>query len=94
VVATSSAALWLIPKEAFHRSMYEQRGAWVRRILSQCSDPGQAFDNWMQRDIAFAGRIASQAARMGWETLTVDGSKSIEENAERVAAHFGELLTD
>ena len=94
VLTTSSAALWWIPEKTFHHRMYQQRGAWVRQILSQCSDPRQAFDHWMERDITFAGYMASQAARVGLETLAIDGTRSIHENTERVEAHFGELLTD
>lgn len=93
VLTTPSSAIWLIPEETFHRRMYQQRGPWVQRILRQCADPQQAFDNWMARDIAFAELMMSQAARFGLKTLTIDGSRSVQENARRVEAHFGERLT-
>lgn len=93
VLTTPSSAIWLIPEETFHRRMYRQRGPWVQRILRQCADPQQAFDNWMGRDVAFAKHMASQAACLSLKTLTIDGSRSIHENARRVEAHFGERLT-
>lgn len=93
VLATPSSAIWSIPEETFHRAMYQQRGAWVQQILNQCSDPQQAFDNWMQRDMAFAKHIASQADHLNLKTLIVDGSRSIQENARRMEGHFGEHLT-
>lgn len=92
ILTTPSAALWLIPEETFHRHMYRQRGPWVQRILRQCADPEQAFDKWMRRDIAFAKHIASQAAYWSLKTLTIDGSRSLRENKERVEAHFGKRL--
>ncbi len=92
VLASPSSAIWLIPEEKFHRRMYQQRGLWVQRILCQCADPQQAFENWMKRDIVCARRIASQAARLGSKILTIDGSRSIRENARRVETHFEEDL--
>lgn len=93
MLVTPCAATWLIPEETFHRRMYQQRVPWVRQILNQCADPRQAFDNWMRRDIAFATRVALQSAEIGLKTLTIDGSRSLQENARRVETHFGKLLT-
>ena len=61
---------------------------WVQEILSQCENPGQAFQNWTDRDIAFARWVAKRATDLGLELLQVDGKHTIVENAEIVEAHF------
>lgn len=85
-------AIWIIPTEGFQRRTYSQRGEWVQRILKQCTNPEQAFKNWMNRDVAFTKRIASSATCLGFRTLFVDGGRSIEKNTKIVETHFEEFL--
>ena len=85
-------ALWVVAAEAFQRREYPRRGAWVQHILSQCRDPDQALQNWMDRDVAFAAWIARRVRELGLALLTVDGAQSIEQNAGQVIDYFG--LTD
>jgi hypothetical protein len=68
-------ALWLVPTPGFQRAHYARR-PWVRDILKQCSDPEQAFENWMRRDIGFADEVERQAAVQHLWSLRVDGSLS------------------
>jgi len=49
-------------------------------------DPDRAFERWMARDDLLAERRAEQAAALGLNVLTVDGSLSIAETAG-VAGH-------
>jgi hypothetical protein len=81
-------AVWVMPGEAFQRSMYPQRGKWVQGILAGCRDPQKAFQNWMDRDAAFGSWVLSETTRLNLPSLLVDGARSIEENAELV----GEML--
>lgn len=89
LVQAKSHALWMVPTEEFQRREYPRRGAWVKAILDQCSDPGQALKNWMDRDVAFAARIADQVRCSGFTLLTVDGTRPIEQNMQLVVERFG-----
>jgi hypothetical protein len=88
VLANPWQAIWIVPGEAFQRKRYPRRGAWVQGILSQCRDPEQAFQNWMDRDVAFGRRVSVEAAARGLQVLRVDGQHTVAENAEIVRAHF------
>jgi 2-phosphoglycerate kinase len=81
-------ALWIVPSEEFQRNHYPNRGHWVQAVLSQCEDPGQALQNWMDRDVAFARWATDRAKELGMALLQVDGTRSIVENAAWVTRHF------
>lgn len=81
-------AVWVVPTEAFQRQTYRNRGEWVGQVLSQCSDPDQAFENWMARDAEFARWVARSAAALGLDVLTVSGEQPAEETAEVIARLF------
>jgi hypothetical protein len=57
-------------------------------ILAECREPEIAFQNWMERDMRFARWILDETAALGLTALIVDGSTTIEQNADIVAAHF------
>ncbi|WP_420632092.1 hypothetical protein [Candidatus Leptofilum sp.] len=77
-------AVWLVPTANFQRHHYAQR-PWIHNVLQDCSQPAQAFENWMQRDIAYAKWVRQETAVRNLNCLVVDGSHSIEENCQRVA---------
>lgn len=81
-------AAWVVPTPAFQRHHYAQR-PWIRDVLKECSDPGQAFANWMQRDEAFAHYIAKTATQHGLPLLRVDGKQTADQNANWVASQWG-----
>jgi 2-phosphoglycerate kinase len=81
-------ALWVVPTEAFQREHYPQRGAWVASILSQCRDPEQALQNWMDRDVAFARWVVQRTQALGLNLLDVNGQRTIAETANVVAERF------
>ncbi len=78
-------AIWIVPGEAFQHQLYPQRGAWVQGILAGCRQPQAAFRNWMDRDAAFGRWVLAETERLGLASLVVDGSRTIEQNAEKVA---------
>ena len=78
----------LIPTPAFQISRYRER-KWVSRILADCRDKAAAFDNWMRRDILFAGRIEAECAAMGIPCIINDGSMSADRTYERVKQLLG-----
>jgi hypothetical protein len=88
-LASPRHGLWVVPTEEFQRVQYPRRGAWVQGILQQCADPEAVLGNWMDRDVAFARWVAAEAGTRGLEVMTVDGSRTIAQGADAVAAHFG-----
>ena len=87
-LADPRCAIWVVPTEAFQRHHYAQR-PWIGDILAQCSQPEQAFRNWMDRDAAFARHVLASAGARGLATLLVDGHTALEANAAAIAARFG-----
>jgi hypothetical protein len=79
--------IWLVPTEAFQSEHYAGRD-WARDIVNQTRAPDQAFQNWMDRDVAFARWVAARAEALGLRVLWVDGSQTIIDNAGLVAGHF------
>jgi hypothetical protein len=67
---------------------YSQR-PWAQRILDTCSDPEQAFENWMKRDYQFGKRIIQQASKLKYRVIIVDGTISIQELFNQVCNYLG-----
>jgi hypothetical protein len=80
-------AMWVVPTRAFQWTYYSQR-EWAREVVKDCSDPAQAFANWMERDVRFARSVRRKAVIRGLTTLVVDGKKTLAENTAFVEAHF------
>lgn len=80
-------AVWVVPSPGFQQEHYRRRG-WWREVVKDCSNPALAFDNWMQRDMAFARFVRAQAAGLGLPGLLVDGTQTIEQNIAFVQAQF------
>jgi len=89
VLMNRRQAIWITPTEGFQRTHYPRR-PWIQEILRQCSEPQQAFQNWMDRDVAFAKQVAGRAAELGLALIKVDGMMTITETAA-IAANFFEL---
>ena len=87
VLPNRSQAIWLIPSADFQRAHYSER-EWARVIVAQCDQPDVAFHNWMERDIRFAEWVEAEAIALDLAVLRVDGKRTLEENAQSVAAHF------
>lgn len=87
-LATAEHAAWLVPTPTFQQHHYAQR-PWIRDVLKGCSDPAQAFANWMQRDISFAQYVITTAQQHGLPLLQVDGSQSLAQTAAWVATQWG-----
>lgn len=68
--------LCLTPTVDFQKKHYKQR-EWVPYVLEGTSNPEQAFENWMQRDILFAQMVRKEAQKLGYPSLMTDGSRSI-----------------
>lgn len=85
-----SRAVWVVPAESFQRKHYTpEKRPFINGILAHCQNSTQAFANWMDRDVGFAKRVAQQAQELDLKVVTVDGGRTIEQNAEIVAEYFG-----
>ena len=81
-------AAWMVPSEAFQREHYGRR-AFVAPFLGDCSDPEQAFENWMRRDAAYAQLVTEQTGALDLPLLVVDGGDSVGDAAAWVARRLG-----
>lgn len=84
---TKNHGVWIIPTAKFQVEQYSKRD-WLQTILKECRNPKQAFENWMNRDIAFAQNINKDAQDKGLKLIVVDGSTIVEENLAVVEEHF------
>ena len=80
----ASSYLCLTPTADFQKKHYRQR-EWVSYVLEGTTNPEQAFENWMQRDILFAQMVRKEAMRLGYSSLMTDGSQSETQTAEEIA---------
>lgn len=87
-MACLDGAAWMVPEEAFQRQRYGER-EWVWPFLGDCSDGGQAFENWMARDAAWARLVRTQCKAMGLPLLIVDGRRSVCDAAVWAAEQLG-----
>ena len=82
--------VYIVPTKSFQIHHYQQR-PWIRHILKECEDPEQAFENWMERDHLFGREILHQARAYGYETILVDGERSIDDHFVQIGEIFGLL---
>lgn len=87
LLSSPRRAVWVVPTPSFQIEHYSQR-EWVRDIINQCNNPEVAFQNWMNRDIGFAERVATQALECGFTVIEVDGRQSVLNILARVEKHF------
>jgi hypothetical protein len=87
LLPASRRAFWMVPAPAFQLDHYSRRD-WARDVVKDCSDPVQAFGNWMERDIRFADKVAQQTEALGLGLMVVDGSRTLEENTAFVEAFW------
>jgi hypothetical protein len=90
LLTSSQQAFWMVPTPEFQMKYYAQR-TWAKEIVAGCTNPEQAFANWMQRDISFAAYVVQEALEQGLPWLQVDGQLSLEENIEQIEQHFSAL---
>lgn len=81
----------IVPSAEFQLAHYSRR-EWIGAHLKACSDPQQAFRNWMERDIQYGLHAFAAAEARGLKTLIVDGRKTLAENLAQVETHFGPTI--
>lgn len=83
-------AIWIVPTEEFQRREYAKRD-WAQGIVEQTTNPNQAFDNWMARDVLCAKWVINQVQHLQLNSIIVDGLNSIQDNYEIVQQQFNLL---
>lgn len=84
-------AVWLVPTEGFKRATQPTRGG---APANQTSNPDQAYRNLIGLDLQLAMNVKRRAAELGLTVFEVDGTKSVDAMAARVADHFGLALAN
>ncbi|MFW5873652.1 MAG: hypothetical protein ACOCVD_03140 [Bacillota bacterium] len=79
--------IYLVSSKEFLTGNYSKRN-WIHDILSECKDPEQAFNNWMERDYIFGKLIKSQAEELGHKVIHIDGGNALNQNIRKVENHF------
>ena len=92
LLSNARRAVWIMPTPDFVREHYPQRGAWVQEILQQCANPSQAFQNWMERDIACARILTAEARQRKLQVIHVDGGEPIGGIAAAIEDRFRPFL--
>lgn len=87
LLLNSRHALWVVPTREFQLEHYPDR-TWAKDVVKECSDPEQAFKNWMERDIGFASFVICETTRLALDVLVVDGKHTLTENIEESKQHF------
>jgi 2-phosphoglycerate kinase len=80
--------VWMVPTPEFQLEHYRRR-EWAHALVAECDEPGQAFGNWMRRDMLFAEYVRATATQLGGTVVEVDGSRSVAEVASEVGAGLG-----
>ena len=90
LLTTKRQAIWLVPNDSFILANW---GRSKKRFMArQSADPEQVKGDLITVDQLMAERIAEQARANGLHALGVDGSLSVAEVAELVAAHYEPYL--
>ncbi|MFF5370316.1 hypothetical protein [Streptomyces sp. NPDC013187] len=81
-------AVWLLPTPDFRRLAFASRATPEGRFTQRTGDPGRAEDNLAVRDALFTERLREETMRLGLPSLTVDGTITEDELADRVSEVF------
>ncbi len=87
LLADPRRAIWVVPSAEFQWHHYSRR-EWAKDHIKDTSDPQQAFQNWMQRDITFARFVRQEAEQRSLRVLVVDGERALAENLRLVDEHL------
>ncbi|MER7481916.1 hypothetical protein ABTX60_30515 [Streptomyces sp. NPDC126510] len=88
LVTEPGHAIWLLPTPEFRRAVFARRAASGGMFTQRTGDPGRAVRNLAARDALFTERLDEETTRLGLPALTVDGTMTEDELAERVGGVF------
>ena len=76
----------LLAAPEFQEEHYRKR-EWTEMFLKECKDRTAAFQNWMEREKIFTGKIRKQAARGGYKVFDVSSEEDLEDMTVRLERH-------
>ena len=80
-------AVWLLPTPGFRHAAFARRGA-AEAFWLRTSDPDRALANLLERDRTFTDELADESFRAGLSTVHVDGTGTVEDVADELAARL------
>ena len=90
LLSSPHQAIWLVPTDAFKRASYERRGKGA--FFADTSDHARASFNHVGRDLLIGDHVRRSAHGLGQTVVEIDGTRSLEQVIELVAAHFAPHL--
>jgi shikimate kinase len=90
LLTSAQQAVWLMPTPEFARESVERRDKPHGRF--ETSDPECYRANFLRRDALLAEYIRREVAAHGLTMIEVDGSRSPDEVADQIDAHFAPYL--
>jgi len=85
-------ALWIFPDEKFKKMSTDKRGK--HNFHQDTSNPENAWQNHLQRDLTLAAQSQHQAAARGLKIIINDAIKTRENILEEVESHFAVFLSE
>ncbi len=85
-LARQQQAIWLVPTAAFCATMRRRCGS---TMPTQTSQPEQAWQNLIDRDILLAAYVCQRAEEHNLAILQIDGTQPVDAIAAAVAARMG-----
>ena len=89
VIASPRQAIWLVPTARFRDFALTRRG-WT--TIEGTTDADRARANRLARDDLLTEHVRHTAAKLGFATIDVDGSRALAEIIDEVERHFSPLL--
>lgn len=80
-------AVWLIPTPSFRRAVFAGRTG-SEAFWHRTRDPQRALANLLERDRMFTDVVAAEATALGLGTLTVDGTRSLDDTVDALSTRF------
>lgn len=89
--AKPSQVVYLIATKNFQLQHGQTRGEWVKKILTQYSDPEAAYERWMKRDAMFSRYVKEGAKRYGYDVLDITGRLDLQAIEKKVEKRLNEF---
>jgi hypothetical protein len=90
LLTSAHQAVWLMPTPAFARESLMKRDKPQGRF--ETSDPERFRENFLRREALLAEYIRREGTERGLTLIEVDGSRSPDEVADQIDAHFAPYL--
>jgi hypothetical protein len=90
LLTSARQAVWLIPTPAFAQESLAKRDKPQGRF--ETSDPERFRENFLRREALLAEYIRREVTERGLTLIEVDGSRSPDELADQIDAHFAPYL--